>query len=223
MLETCKNNSIKNEIARIEEKCTTIDDQRENVNAFLQQLSERGYEDTKRHSAPAGHRDRSKQPTPKQHCYFEFPYVNEAVHQAVKRVFRTAQLPVRIYCRNSNLRSLLRRKNNNVQCSMPGCSVQSALCEKKNCVYSMRCAACQSEYIGSTKRVLHKRIKEHLNSPGSSVYRHRAMCKSDFEISIVTTDSITNRLRIKEAITIRERNPTINSKSESDELLHLIF
>ena len=101
--------------------------------------------------------------------------------------------------------------------------MQSNLCRKKNCVYSAICEACQAEYIGSTKRTLHQRIKEHLNSPTSSVYRHRSVCKADFTISVVATDSTTNRLRIKEAITIRERKPSINTKSESDELLHLIF
>ena len=218
--ETCKNNSIRNEIKRIKEKCTFEEDEQQHVDTFMTQLSTRGYNNPRKFLAPK-HR---KKPTPSiQHCYFEFPYVNEAIHQSVKRVFRAANLPVRVYSRNKSLRSHLNNRKNNQECSMKNCPLDSPLCLKKNCVYSMTCTLCQAEYVGSTKRTLHQRVKEHFNSPASSVYQHRNKCHTDFKVGIVTIDSATSRLRLKEAITIRERRPNINSKSESEELLHLIF
>ena len=224
MPEACKTNSIMNEIARIEERCTTDEDKRENINTFRQQLSTRGYKNDKPHNTRTDRRNYSNdRAAHAQYHYFEFPYVNEATHRAINRVFKTAQLPVRTYCKNRNLRSLLSRKREDGECTMPNCSIQSKLCNKKNCVYSLTCVAGRAEYIGSTKRTLHQRVKEHLTSPTSSVYQHRAKCKGDFETNIISTDPTTNRLRVKEAIAIRERRPAINSKSECDELLHLIF
>jgi len=216
----CKINSIRNEVKRIKEKCTTKEDEQQHVDTFMTQLTTRGYNNP-RNSLAARHK---KKPAPStQQCYLEFPYVNEAIHQSVKRVFRAANLPVRIYSKNKSLRSHLNNKKENQECSMKNCPLDSSLCLKKNCVYRMTCNLCQAEYIGSTKRALHQRVKEHFNSPASSVYQHRSKCHTDFKVNIVTIDSTTSRLRLKEAITIRERRPTINSKSESEELLHLIF
>ena len=86
----------------------------------------------------------------------------------------------------------------------------------------MKCLKCQATYIGSTKRPLHQRIKEHYQSPASSIYNHRNICEANFEVIIIATDHKINRLRLKEAIVIRDNNPAINNKSEREELLNLI-
>ena len=62
--ETCKHNRIKNEIARIKEKCTKEEDQHENTNAFFVQLSDRGYNGTKPHSTKYNKKSNSRQPVP---------------------------------------------------------------------------------------------------------------------------------------------------------------
>ena len=63
MPEACKNNSIKNEIKRIKEKCTTKEDQQVNVNTFREQLVARGYQKSS-HNAPKRRRNANKPPFP---------------------------------------------------------------------------------------------------------------------------------------------------------------
>ena len=87
----------------------------------------------------------------------------------------------------------------------------------------MTCKKSKEIYIGSTKRQLHQRIKEHYQSPASSVHQHRTQCQSDFDTCIITSDHSIKRLRLKEALSIRKNRPQINNKSECDELVNLIF
>ena len=81
-------------------------------------------------------------------------------------------------------------------------------------------------YIGSTIRKIHDRIKEHLNSNKSSVYKHLISCqdtRQDIQVSIITRDNDNVNLRLKEAFHIRKETPTINSRDECAELTDILF
>jgi len=214
-----KHNAIRNEIQRISKRCSSLNDRKTAISKFKNELSCRGYFQMPERRRP------TRPIEPKGgFCYFQFPFVNDSTHRAIKKVFKTAQLPVRVYCANRNLRSHLSRRNVEEPCRMKKCNLKDdKLCNTKRCVYEMRCSKCSKIYIGSTIRQLHTRIKEHYQTPSSSVYKHRADCGADFEVKVIARDRVSNRLRFKEAVFIKERCPEINSKMEREELLHLIF
>ncbi len=215
----CKNNIIKNEMKRIVERCSLESERNEQCKRFEERLVARGYEKTQ----IPNKRRRRREGKEKDVHYMEFPFINDAVHRKVKRIFQSAKLPVRIFCKNKNLRSRLQQKRTIEPCTLKECSLNNRMCLKKNCVYSMKCTKCGEQYIGSTKRALHQRIKEHLHLPTSSVFQHKSNCSAEFEVSILARDNSIGRLRLKEAIHIRKANPAINNKVESEELLDLIF
>jgi len=220
----CKVNSVKNEVKRIEERCSTEEDKTRHTSTFFSQLQARGY--GKNIETEAKQVKKTRNDSSEKFCYFEFPFLSDAAHQAVRRIFKAAELPVRVYSKNRNLRSVLNKKSTYDSCTIKNCPLNNNLCLKKNCVYRMTCNKCKEDYIGSTKRPLHQRVKEHYQNITSSVYQHRSKCQSNFEnfeVKIIARDFSTSRLRVKEAIWIKKESPTINSKSERDELLHLIF
>lgn len=218
----CKINSVKNEVKRIEERCSSEEDKARHINTFFRQLHTRGYQKSVENKAKQ-QKKATRNSANEKFCYFEFPFVSDAAHHAVRRIFKAADLPVRVYSRNRNLRSVLNKRTIYESCTIKNCPLNNYLCLKKNCVYRMTCNKCKQQYIGSTKRPLHQRVKEHYQNFTSSVYQHRSKCQSDFAVEIVARDFCTSRLRVKEAIWIKNASPTINSKSERDELLHLIF
>jgi predicted GIY-YIG superfamily endonuclease len=217
-----KRNIINNEVRRISERCTLVSDKITESEKFLEDLTARGY---KKNTHPY----KVKKPKRKNidmtnFCYFQFPFVNDTTHHAIRRIFTSAQLPVRIFNKNNNLRSLLSRQKIQENCSMKNCSLNDGkLCHTKMCVYEMQCENCNESYIGSTTRALHNRIREHLQSENSSVFKHRRKCAFNFCVKVIARDKNANRLRFKEAIFIQEKCPKINNKVERDELLHLIF
>ena len=216
-----KFHSVTNELKRIRERCTSNEDTERCTTDFYNELNNRGYLDPKRRFKQRRHnREKSK---PDNICYFEFPFINDKIHHAVKRIFHTSKLPVQVYSRSRTLRSALQPKQTPQQCNVRDCPLANDLCLCKNTVYSMTCQRCQEQYIGSSIRALHTRVKEHIRGPSSSVFKHRTNCKADFTVSVIAKDNVINRLRFKEAITIKERQPKINSKQEREELLHLLF
>ena len=86
-------------------------------------------------------------------------------------------------------------------------------------VYSSRCGTCEAEYVGETIRPLATRIKEHkdsvmkkntksalgehvINNPGHDI---------EFEkVKVIDSECRNLQRKVKEAIHIRERNPSLN-------------
>ena len=94
---------------------------------------------------------------------------------------------------------------------------------KKNVVYATTCAQCQGKYVGSTKRLLHIRFKEHFNSSHSSIFKHKLTCRGTFNIDILAIEKEEANLRIKEAVFIQQLQPIINSKAECDDLRDFLY
>ena len=91
-------------------------------------------------------------------------------------------------------------------------------------VYEVTCEICQATYIGSTIRPLHDRVKEHVaatkkrsrtSAVGEHYERHHRTGDPKLRFRIVyTTGKDELRLRIVEAITIRDKKPTMNRRGE---------
>ena len=89
---------------------------------------------------------------------------------------------------------------------------------------------CNEFYVGSTTRTLHLRLTEHLRDRNSSIYKHLRTCidesregvRQRLEVRVLTTENDTINLRIKEAMLIKQRHPSMNSREEMKEM-QLLF
>ena len=67
-------------------------------------------------------------------------------------------------------------------------------------VYQLTCSSCDQQYIGSTTRFIHDRVKEHLNNKNSSVKKHIYSCKNKdykgIEVKIIMSENDPANLRL---------------------------
>ena len=103
--------------------------------------------------------------------------------------------------------------------------IQSDICFIRGVVYKVTCLVCDATYIGSTIRRVHDRIREHMKSSSSSVYKHlKNNCQnSTISVSILDKERDPVNLRLLEALHIKRNKPQINSREECSELDGLLF
>ena len=109
------------------------------------------------------------------------------------------------YFTSTKLRSRICRLKENIPSSL-----------KSRVVYQITCPACAGTYIGQTVRHLSTRLKEHgfKNAPVNLHFRscQRTLTDADAVIVDSVRDPIT--LLALEAVYIKRRKPTINTKDE---------
>ena len=222
---TSKIHAIKNEITRITNRCTKPDDLEYHLKEFSNKLELNGYPkkvynnliNNKEHIS-------NKYNEKKKYFYMRCPYLGDTINSQFKSLFRKLNLPVRLYSRSYTLRNVLKLPSIS-PCNLKNCPLRNALCNVKNCVYEIKCQ-CNNTYIGSTIRPLHIRFTEHLKRKESPIYKHKYYgdCKyANFTIKIITKEDNPTVLRIKEAHTIRIRNPSLNNKEERNNIDFLLF
>ena len=88
---------------------------------------------------------------------------------------------------------------------------------KSRIVYELTCPRCSACYVGQTGRHIQTRLKEHLQRAGP-MKNHLAKCNatltSDQVAILHSTSRGENFLLTLEALHIRERKPSINTKYE---------
>ena len=213
----------KNELQRRLARSSTPQSRQHNTEAFKDLLLTNGYDENFTHSITKPERRTPRQQLTEKHAYFKFPFLNNSIDRKIKDILRSHNLPIRIYRRPTTLRNVLKQRNIPKTCDINQCRLNNELCMISNCVYSLRCDKCNQLYIGSCIRHFHIRFKEHLNDTKSSVFKHSLSCKSTFSPSILSRDIDTINLRFKESIFISKLSPTINSKTEREELMYLIY
>ena len=226
MPTSVKLDCIRNEVQRIQRRCSNFTDEGENVRAFQDILRKNDYPEKIVQQVTEGRRKKwrkKRSETVKDPVYLKFPFLTDSLFRRVQRIFSKADLPVKVFDRNYTLRNALSKEKHNGRCTLKNCTINSTLCLLKMCVYRVKCLKCNDIYIGSTCRYLHTRINEHLTSKTSSVFLHKLACKGDLEISRLAMATDVTSLRLKEAILIRKFMPAMNTKHESEELLSLIF
>ena len=216
---------IRNEVKRIETRCSNPDDAARNLKEFHRILCENGYPETS--ISTSMRKPKRKKDKPKNSMdliYLRLPFISDGADAKIKRIIKKYDLPVRIYHKPRTLRQMLQPKTTTPECQLRNCPLNEPMkCQVQKCVYEVQCQNCHQKYIGSTVRPLHTRIKEHLRSTNSSVYKHKTVCSSDFSTEIIGRAGDQTSLRILEAIKIKERKPTLNSRQERDELADLVF
>ena len=145
----------------------------------------------------------------------------------IKKALQPLGLRIHLSHKGKHLKDLISsNKCNNIQppCDLRKCEVKRKDCTRTHVVYEVKCNKCNPCYIGSTKRRLHQRIKEHLFMQKSSlVYQHKAKCKNDeWTTRILYTSHNIQQLRFMESILIKRVMPSINGK-ESVFKDHIVF
>ena len=85
--------------------------------------------------------------------------------------------------------------------------------KKCGTVYHIHCEQCDKDYVGETCRSLETRVKEHLSRNSSAVHEHCKLTGHSVDSSktkVLATESNTFKRRIRDAIEIRLRNPSLN-------------
>ena len=97
--------------------------------------------------------------------------------------------------------------------------------QKSFVVYLFSCAGCNASYIGETTRHLLIRMEEHFSSnKGSVIYEHiseNRICKDACDknsFKIIDTANSEFLLKIKEAIHIALKKPTLNKQIKHERL-----
>jgi len=101
-------------------------------------------------------------------------------------------------------------------------------CLRRNTVYQFTCNSCGQQYIGSTTRFIHDRVREHVNNENSSVKKHLYSCQNEdlykgIEVEIVMSENDPANLRLYKAFYIRKYKPTLNSREECTEFADILF
>ena len=153
--------------------------------------------------------------------YISLPFVSDSINTKIKRIFWNEGINLRIYHRNRTLRQVLRKQKPQQACTMKNCPLHSPECYRKLVVYQVTCS-CGDTYIGSTKRPLHQRIKEHLRMATSAIFNHRLSCSGSFSTKVLSSAKDCIDLRIREALFISSRRPTLNGRDEGRDICSLI-
>ena len=150
----------------------------------------------------------------------KFPFMSDKINNVITSAFRKRGLNIVLAQRSHTLRNELRPPNNYSRiCNKNNCPVEDGkTCYRNKVVYQIVCLKCQSLYIGSTKRYLHTRIKEHLSDQNSSLSKHLYNCGNSrskyIRITIKHQCQNVIDMQIAESLYIKKLKPKINSRDE---------
>jgi hypothetical protein len=208
------NNIIKNEWQRIASKCSSEIQLSKHAIDFKGRLSKNGHQlnATRLHPIkPSQH----QAPNPQEPIfYMSIPFISNEITHNIKRSLSHLGLHIRIAHRGKHLHQILSNRRNPETCHLNGCILNNHLCFTKGAVYMIKCMNCFQYYIGSTVRFLHIRVKEHNTQRKSAVFQHKLICNGILNVSVLATERNTQKLRITEALLVKEKQPTLNEKED---------
>jgi hypothetical protein len=226
-----KRNYITNEVKRITERCSDNTTLRKNIDKFEHKLETNGYSREFIKNTVRKNRRQKNNNHNKEFFYLKIPFISNNIDNKIKRIFQKEGIPLRLAHRSLTLRNYLKTKSRVQACTLKNCPIQnSEICTRTGCVYRVECVKCKQFYIGSTKRVVHTRLLEHLKSNKSSIHQHLTKCQPNntthsymIKTSIIDYDPDPINLRFLEALHIKNTRPTLNSKEEFHFIDPLIF
>jgi hypothetical protein len=215
-------NVIRNEILRIDNRCTDPTIAQLHKKKFLSTLKMNGHNPRAITAFLRQPVRRFEQLNNSEKFFLSIPFVSEKTDRLVRNALSQLGVPIIIAHKGSNLKDHLSNTTSDEKCLLRNCGLKNQLCMRKGVVYQLQCDLCKKDYIGSSWRHLHTRVKEHHTHRSSAVYTHNLSCSGRMCVRILANDINTQRLRIKEALLIKRRRPTLNTK---DDLLgsHILF
>ena len=85
--------------------------------------------------------------------------------------------------------------------------------DKTGVVYEVKCQTCNSTYVGETGRTLGKRLEEHKKASSSAIHEHMTNTNHEMDwndVKVLERENNTFRRKVKEAIHIKRRTPSLN-------------
>ena len=85
--------------------------------------------------------------------------------------------------------------------------------KKCGVVYYIQCENCKNDYVGETGRSLDIRLKEHVSRSNSAIHEHCEQTGHHIRpenTKVLTSEDIHMKRRVKEAIAIKQRRPSLN-------------
>ena len=124
-------------------------------------------------------------------------------------------------------RHTLTTRKANKTCDRINCPMSyTGYCFMKGVAYQVKCLKCHKCYFGSTIRLIHDGIREHLGNINYSVLKHLVQCqldRGDVDEHIIARNKDPVNIRLLEALNIRTFKPDINSREECAEFRGLLF
>ena len=122
-------------------------------------------------------------------------------------IFRKENIPVRNVRahRSHTLRRALSHNSTERTCTRDKCPISNTkLCLRTNAVYQITCKNCKQQYIDSTTRFIHDRVREHLNNKNSSIKKRKCKNKDykGIKIKTIVYENDPANLRLLEAFYI---------------------
>jgi hypothetical protein len=204
-------NIVNNELTRIKSRCSLSVDKKRCVNKFQRMLSDRGHNVDN----TVVRRNRFQHENDNQLFFLNIPFISDKVNGMVYKALKPLGLRVVLSHKSKHLVNMLRKTTVNEQkaCGFKKCVLKSKNCTNTHVVYEMECNKCRSNYIGSTKRPLHQRVKEHVTMKSSLVYQHNVRCgNGGWKTMVLYTSHHVQQMRFMEAMLIKRRAPSINGK-----------
>lgn len=218
-----KENIIENEKQRILERCSNDQQANTEMAKFHRKLQRNGYEGLviqkrkKRKTAGSSNANPTRKP-----FFFSARFVSEKVDRQLRTLFKKMQIPVIMAHRGRTLRGALnktKKMERMERCNINRCKCPKDLCHANLVIYQCQCSVCHSRYIGSTKRRLHLRVREHCSMQSSAVFQHTNNCEgAQWEVTVLDKARDLVDLRLREGMAIMTRQPELNNREEVGEL-----
>jgi hypothetical protein len=215
-------NVVRSEVERIVGRCSDPLVAEHHKNNFINVLEKNGHKPQLVRSWLNKPVRRPKENTSNEKFFLSIPFVNEETDRKIRNSLAPLGVNVIIAHKGKKLKNQLGDSRCEQKCSMANCKLNNQLCMRKGVVYLLQCPICMANYIGSSWRHLHTRYKEHLTHKSSAVYAHNQTCIGTMSVSVLASDVNIQRMRVKEALLIKQIKPSLNTK---DDLFgaHILF
>ena len=147
--------------------------------------------------------------------YLSIPFVNDMANTLIRRALKPLGFNLRIVHQHILNPRVNIPPTRSGKCDIRNCPIKSNLCYRKMVVYETTYDKCLKSYIGSTKKFLHERMREHHTMKDSSIYKHKhSSCSATWSYKILAQAYSTPDLCFKEALFIKDNQPSLNKKED---------
>ena len=154
----------------------------------------------------------------------KIPFITDEFNRKVRGILTKNNTPVRLVnYKGKTLRQMTRPKATTKKiCKSKACPAPG-ICQQSSVVYSAMCDLCGHSYVGMTTRRLHNRAQEHVrsakNHTTTSAFGEHYLSKHpnqrpQISFKILRHEGNELRLRIEEALAIKDETPELNRRQE---------
>jgi hypothetical protein len=154
---------------------------------------------------------------PTQKFFLSVPFFGDSVNKRIKRILNSHNIQALITHKGRPLLSIICKEMMITlprQCMFSWCPLRSHICFRSMVTYRGTCRTCGSQYVGSTSRQLHLRLREHLTRDTSAIFNHNLTCGNNWRFEVTSQSKDVVNMRLAEAILIYKDKPSLNSRED---------